>query len=308
MMASGWFAKPSPSEKGMLSEGGIHVPYLVAWPGVIPAGQEYSHPISTLDVAATAAAIAGIETEPGELDGVDLIPFLKGEQDAPPHEALFWRWSAQAAVRQGDWKLLRGGNREYLYHLGEDIEEQNNLIAAHPEIADRLRMRLKHWTDELEPAGLAVGPMSQTWHHYFDFYLEGKPAPPLRGKFASAVPEAADTDGWIARNAILTATDGVWRVAADPITKSKNPFLTKSGLKLVGPVTARVSLLSRKAGQLAIAWRTDGERDFQTGNRVVVDLEGHPDWQTHEIKLPVEGTAIHLRLHLPAVPTTIRTP
>lgn len=56
----------------------MHVPFVVAWPGTIPGGQRYDHSISALDVAATAANLAGIETNPGELDGVDSIPYLSG--------------------------------------------------------------------------------------------------------------------------------------------------------------------------------------------------------------------------------------
>ena len=105
---------PLNGEKGMLSEGGIHTPFVVSFPGTIPGGQQYPHPVSALDVAATATAIAKIETQPGDLDGVNLIPFLSGDNQAAPHEALMWRWIAQSAIREGDWKLLRGGGRDHL--------------------------------------------------------------------------------------------------------------------------------------------------------------------------------------------------
>ncbi|MEM9018215.1 MAG: sulfatase-like hydrolase/transferase, partial [Verrucomicrobiota bacterium] len=82
---------PMNGEKGMLSEGGIRVPYLVAWPGVIPSGQVYDAPVTSLDVAATAASQAGIEE--AELDGVDLAPFFVEGEENRPHRALFWRWS-----------------------------------------------------------------------------------------------------------------------------------------------------------------------------------------------------------------------
>ena len=57
---------PLNGEKGMLAEGGMHTPFVVAWPGTIPAGQTYLHPIIALDVAATACAMANISTQPGE--------------------------------------------------------------------------------------------------------------------------------------------------------------------------------------------------------------------------------------------------
>jgi len=165
---------PLNGEKGMLTEGGVHVPFVVSWPGTIPANQIYDHPISALDVAATSAAIARLNVNSGELDGVNLIPYLSGQKPEPPHDFLTWRWIAQTAIRAGNWKLLRGGDREYLFDLSRDIEEQNNLASKHPEIADRLRKKLVAWSSELSPTGLTNGSMSKAATNYFDFYLEGK--------------------------------------------------------------------------------------------------------------------------------------
>ena len=164
---------PLNGEKGMLSEGGMHVPFAVSWPGTIPSGEVYDQPISALDVAATAAGIAGLETQPVDFDGVNLIPYFTREKTTPPHEFLAWRWVAQSAIREGKWKLLRGGDREYLYNLEVDLEEKHNLAAKHPEIVTRLRTKLSAWAGELDPPGLATGEMSRAAIGYFDFYLDG---------------------------------------------------------------------------------------------------------------------------------------
>lgn len=165
---------PLNGEKGMLSEGGMHVPFVISWPGTIPSGQSYDHPVSALDVAATATGIVGLETKPGDLDGVNLVPYLKGDIKTPPHDALYWRWGGQIAIREGNWKLLRGGEREYLYDLAKDLEEKNNLASQHPEIADRLRSKLETWSNELKPPGLSPSPLSLAGKNYFDHYLDGK--------------------------------------------------------------------------------------------------------------------------------------
>ncbi|TWU59250.1 Arylsulfatase precursor [Rubripirellula tenax] len=170
---------PLNGEKGMLAEGGMHTPFVVSWPGTITAGQVYEHPISALDVAATTAALAKIQTKPGDLDGVNLIPFLSGKNTAAPHNFLTWRWGAQSAIREGNWKLLRGGDREYLYDLDADIEEQHNLAAKHPTIASALRKKLSAWAEQLNPPGLDASRMTQAATNYFDFYLDGK-EPTLR--------------------------------------------------------------------------------------------------------------------------------
>lgn len=166
---------PMNGEKGMLSEGGIRVPWLAYWKGRIPSGQVYTHPVISLDVAATAAAVAGITPRPAGLDGVDLLPHFTGQIATPPHEALYWRWIAQAAIREGKWKLLIGGQRSYLYDLESDPGERRNLSAEHPAIAQRLRVRLDAWSQDLQPPGLSVKPMAAVWESYFDVYLEGKP-------------------------------------------------------------------------------------------------------------------------------------
>ena len=166
---------PLNGEKGMLTEGGMHVPFVVSWPGTIPAGQVYDYPISALDVAATAAELAGIKSQPGEFDGVNLIPFLSGENTAAPHKFLTWRWGGQSAIREGKWKFLKGGEREYLYNLDSDIEEKNSLLKQYPEIAERLRSNLAMWATELKPSGLDTAEFSRAAQNYFDFYLDGKP-------------------------------------------------------------------------------------------------------------------------------------
>ncbi len=72
---NGSLNEPMNGEKGMLTEGGIRVPFIVSWKGTIPGNQVYEHPLVTLDVAATAVALSGLPSDPA-LDGVNLIPFI----------------------------------------------------------------------------------------------------------------------------------------------------------------------------------------------------------------------------------------
>ncbi len=299
---------PLNGEKGMLSEGGMHVPFVISWPGTIPSGQVFDHPISALDVAATAAALAKIQTEASDFDGVNLIPHLTGETKAPPHDVLTWRWIAQSAIREGNWKLLRGGDREYLYDLNADLEEKQNLALQHPEIATRLRGRLKSWAATLDPPGLAAGTMSTAANDYFDFYLDGKPATPPQRRFAphpTKAPSDQSLKGWTARNGDLRVENGSLQLSGDG-KKSKLPFLVRSGLKMPGPVTASLRIQSSKGGTVAIAWRTSTQKDFLPECKESFETAATDDWQTHTIKLPVQGQLIHLRVLVPAGVTTIR--
>ncbi len=177
--AGGWdgsLNEPMNGEKGTLCEGGIRTPWLAYWKGTIPGEQVFAHPVISLDVAATAVAMAGLQPQPGELDGVNLIPFFTGQNKAAPHEQLYWRWTGQSAIREGKWKLLRGGPREYLFDLEADPGEKQNLLLQHPDIAGRLRDKLKLWGAKLQPPGVESASLSNAAANYFDYYLDGKPA------------------------------------------------------------------------------------------------------------------------------------
>ncbi len=94
--------------KGDVYEGGIRVPFLAQWKGTLPSGKVYSHPVVSLDVFATAAALAGdAASDRNASDGRNLVPYLTGANDKPPHDRLFWRMQSKTALRQGDWKLVK---------------------------------------------------------------------------------------------------------------------------------------------------------------------------------------------------------
>ena len=126
--------------KQTLFEGGVRVPFIMKWPGRISAGMTYDHPVSALDIFPTAMAAAGhAEPSTGRPgDGVDLVPYLNGSIDGRPHDTLYWRSGPNWAIREGDWKLIHAGERDWLYDLAEDIGEKYNLAADHPEIVERL--------------------------------------------------------------------------------------------------------------------------------------------------------------------------
>ena len=99
---------PLRGSKRQTWEGGIRVPFIVQWTGRLPAGRVDRRPIIQLDVMPTALAAAGVAVPADwKLDGVNLLPFLSGQNPARPHDALFWRLGDQMAIRMGDWKLVK---------------------------------------------------------------------------------------------------------------------------------------------------------------------------------------------------------
>ncbi len=295
--------EPMNGEKGMLSEGGIRVPFVVNWPGTIPEGQVYEHPVISLDVAATTVSIAGLPHDK-KLDGVNLIPYLSGKDAGAPHETLTWRWISQSAIREGKWKLLLGGDREYLYDIIADPGEENNLLATNPEVANSLRSNLQSWTDELQPPGLSTGPMSTTWSDYFDFYLEGKNPAPLREK--STLTAQSDAKGWIVRNGKSEVTQGSLLVTPEG-KNSDIPFLVQNGLNLNNSIAARVRFRSEADGNFSFAWRLDNQKDFPAGQSVSVPVSASEEWQEVSQEIPASGKVIHLRVRLPSGITRIQS-
>ena len=140
-------------------EGGIRVPFLARWPERLPAGATYTAPVHHFDMYATAAAAAGADLPADRIiDGVDLTPHVLGTATAEvPHEYLFFRSGAAQAVRDQRWKLMVSApqglpRKEWLFDLTAD-GEWTDLLAQHPDIADRLRRKLdEHNSQQAVPS------------------------------------------------------------------------------------------------------------------------------------------------------------
>jgi len=145
---------PLIGEKGMLTDGGIRVPYIVSWPGTIPENKVDNRWVSSLDVAATAVNLAGLKQD-NLLDGVDLMSFLTKNTSAKIHETLYWRWRSQAAIQEGDFKFVMvGPDEEYLFNITKPEGEQTNLINEHRKLASTLKKKLLKWNETLPSPGL----------------------------------------------------------------------------------------------------------------------------------------------------------
>ncbi len=146
---------PLRGSKGQMYEGAIRVPFMVQWKGQLPAGKTYQNPVSSMDIFATAAAIASA-APPEKLEGVNLIPYLTGQDNTRPHETLFWRQGGKTAMRHGDWKLVRMGGKLRtgdlgweLFDLSNDLSEETNLAASKPGRLAEMVERWKQINDEM---------------------------------------------------------------------------------------------------------------------------------------------------------------
>jgi arylsulfatase A-like enzyme len=138
---------PFNGQKGILLEGGVRVPFIMRWPGKIPSGKIFEHPVVSLDLAPTFLISGGgqISSE-DKFTGVNLLPYILDPSKEAPHKNLLWRFTISAALREGDWKLVRLPDRmPMLYNLKTDISEQTNVSARHPDLTNRLLKQLGAW-------------------------------------------------------------------------------------------------------------------------------------------------------------------
>jgi arylsulfatase A-like enzyme len=171
-------------------EGGIRVPLLAQWPAGLKPGV-YGQPVITMDVTATALALAGADAT--DVEGVNLLPFLTGEKTGQPHDALFWRCRTRSnnyGARQGDWKFVHsteGGQdpgptqkvaRDMLFNLAEDVHEQNDLSAKHPDKLIVLKKLYEAWSASVDADCRKLG-------------IEPKPIDPALADPAPAKKKAA---------------------------------------------------------------------------------------------------------------------
>jgi arylsulfatase A-like enzyme len=146
---------PLRAGKGWLYEGGIRVPLVVRWPGVVKPGTTCDEPVITTDCFPTLLEMCGLAQHPEwHADGVSIVAALK--QRAPlPARSLFWHYphygnqggQPGGAIRQDDWKLIEFFEDDHaeLYNLRTDPGEQNDRAAAEPELARKLRENLHAW-------------------------------------------------------------------------------------------------------------------------------------------------------------------
>jgi arylsulfatase A-like enzyme len=145
--------------KGSSYEGGVRVPMIVRWPGVVPAGTACDEPVISNDLFATALEVSGVGGHEDLPDARSLAPLLRDPDASLDRDALFWHYphyhpggaTPYSAIRARDWKLIEFFEDDHveLYHLAEDAGESNDLAPTMPEKAEGLRARLASWRESV---------------------------------------------------------------------------------------------------------------------------------------------------------------
>lgn len=162
--------------KSLLYEGGIRVPLVVRWPGVVAPGSTTAALVSTTDLAVTLLDIAGARPV-GPIDGVAFTSLLRGDP-AAPRGPLFWHYphyhtegaEPSSAIRRGDWKLIEWhehtltgrGSAPQLFNLVNDPGETRDLAATRPAFTAELLAELQTWRQQVGAAMPKVNPAARS--------------------------------------------------------------------------------------------------------------------------------------------------
>ena len=142
---------PFSFRKGSLWEGGIRVPAIVRWPGIVPVRKTTDQAAITMDWTATILKTTGTNPHPAyPLEGVDLMAVCTGQR--PTFErTLFWRNAQHEAMRSGTSKYLKEGGNEHLFDLMKDPAEKMDLKAEQPAVFEKLRTAYQKWNSQMLP-------------------------------------------------------------------------------------------------------------------------------------------------------------
>lgn len=153
----GGSAGPYRGGKFTFWEGGVRLPCIVSWPGRVPNGEVRDQMVSSMDWYPTLARWCGAPLPEITLDGREISSVIDSADAASPHERLIWEYREQWAVREGDWKLLRGAPSVkrpdeppasgdlFLCNLAQDPGESVNRASEHPDLVERLSRRHEEW-------------------------------------------------------------------------------------------------------------------------------------------------------------------
>ncbi len=304
--------------KATVFEGGIRVPCVVSWPGVITASTQSDAVVQSSDFYPTLLDALKLEPQQEQrFDGISILPALKGQplvRDAIftyfPHDPPVPDWvPPSVVVHQNEWKLIRifhggenGAHRWKLFNLRDDIGEKNDLAANEPDRVKAMDLQIEQFLADTN----AVQPVRNPAFDSAMFHPEDEGSPKSHSMSksndnAKSKPKTATTTdddpkllGWKLRGCAGTVNDGVLTVTAN----SKAPFLGFAAGKLNGPTVVKFHIRSSAAGEGKVEWLPTPQANDKAQS-VPYKLAAS-DWQDVSVTLPADGTLGILRLYLPA--------
>ena len=300
--------------KATMYEGGIRVPCVIAYPGMIAPGSKSDAVIQSSDFYPTFLDMLGLKAQTGQaFDGISIAPALKGQpltREAIftyfPHDPPVPDWMPPAvAVHRDDWKLIRifhggenGAHRWKLFNLREDIGEQNDLAAKEPERVKAMDALIGKFLADTNAVVPIPNPDFDPAKYHPEDEGKGKAREPAKpdAKPKAAVANGDDPalQGWKARACTAAVKDGIVTVTG----KGDAPFLGLAAGKFAGPTVVKFRARSASGGAGKVEHLpTPAAAD--KAKSVAFQLTAG-DWQDVSVELPADGTLGIVRLYLPA--------
>ena len=143
---------PFRGHKGSLFDGGVRVPAMMSWPGVVPDNTVCNEIGVTMDIVPTLARLANAELpQDRTIDGIYIWPMVTNGEKSP-HQTIHWLYGKQRSIRDGDWKIVLNGRSDFetegvepqiLCNLSRDPGETMNLWNEHPGIVAKLTRKIE---------------------------------------------------------------------------------------------------------------------------------------------------------------------
>lgn len=305
--------------KGGIHEGGIRVPAVVSWPGMVNPGSRSETRIQCTDLYPTILSMLNVErptTHP--IDGIDFVNALRGEEmdrgptfTYAPYHGNTPQWLPPSmAVHHGDWKLIRtfhcgeDGKHEFrLYNLREDIWENNNLAADHPEKVKTLDALIEEYIDEAKVVVPLPNPNFDPDKYdpsKIGVQAGGLKMPPSKKALGKAGPitpvKKASLLGWTSKSADVSVKAGSLQVTA----AGRQPLLVNNKIRVDGPVEFKLRVRAHADGTARLQWRTEDQEIFPPTGQSHTFAIASGDWQELTVPLAVEGRLVQVRFFPPA--------
>ena len=305
--------------KATVYEGGIRVPCVVSWPGIVDADFQSDAVIQSCDFYPTILDALGLTPQPRQqFDGISVLPAFKGQPlDRKaiftyfPHDPPVPDWvPPSVVVHQDDWKLIRifhggesGAHRWKLFNLRDDIGEAHDLAMKEPDRVQAMDQLIEAFLADTK----AVLPLPNPAFDpaAYDPDNEGRPKPrttrkPADNSKAKPVAPASNDDdpmllGWKLRGCRGAVKDGVLTVTAT----GKTPFLGFAAGKLTGKSTVKIRVRSSIAGEGKVEWLPTPQANDKAQSVPYHLASDGDDWQEISIDLRAEGPLGIVRLYLP---------
>jgi arylsulfatase A-like enzyme len=305
--------RPLRGGKASMFEGGVRVPGVVIWPGVVAPGSRSDAIVQSEDYFPTLLEGLKLSPAPGQqFDGISVLPALKGKsmtRDAVvkyfPHNPGVPDWlPPSASITETDWKLIRifhggdnGDHRNLLFHLKEDLSESTNVADRHPEIVQRLDNQLTTFLVKTEAVLPVQNPAFDPARYRPE--LEGVQQPRKKtapksspGRTSANNENDPGLKGWKPRSCEASVAAGHLRIS----DLKGGSFLGFAAGKHrgLGTVTFRIKA---QPGSGHVDWLPNGP---QGDAKLVLYKTGEStDWQNVTVKISADGPFGVLRIYLP---------